>query len=121
MLNYIGTYRVFQQLNLSTQKPSSNDNDTYLKCKNNLQIYRHDKDNLAIYLPTTNIQNKYLPELNKLIKLDLLSEGDFEATYLFKESDLEKITYLIKPQIQGKNIHPKSVKTAKKQLKYNNK
>jgi len=104
---YIGIYRVFPEVCLDSGKPSTNQDDTYLKCKNNNQIYRYNKNTLAILFTSTKSKNKYLPDIEKLkVKIRLLSEGNFESIYLFPEKDLAKVASILKPQTKGKNINP---------------
>ncbi len=117
MHKYINKYRVLQEINLETKKPTTNNSDTFLICKNNIQIFRYDKDNLSIYFPTTNSRLKYEPLLKKF-KIELLSDGDFESTFLFKEINFLEVAEIVKPQTKGKSIDPKSKQTVNKLLKF---
>ncbi len=121
MHKYIGIYRVFQSVDYDTKKSSCNSDDTFLICKNNVEIFRYDEDNLVIYFPTTNSRKKFISELKKSkIKLTLFCEGDFESTYLFNEKDMLKVCNIVKPQVKGKNIHPNSKSSIKKLVKHYN-
>ncbi len=113
---YVGTYRVFQNIDLTTGKASENEYDTYLKGKYNTQVYRYDKNTLALYFAATNTVNKILPVLKDLgVQLKLFVQGDFESVYLFPEQDLSKVHSILKFQTKGKNIQAKSIKTARRQ------
>jgi hypothetical protein len=117
---YIGKYRVFQEIDLESGKASKNTDDTYLKTKYKSQIYRYDDNTLAILFVTSKSPINILPQLKKLnINVEMLSEGDSESIYLFDEKDIKKVASILKPQIKGKNISSKSVKTSKKLMKEN--
>lgn len=95
-------------------KPSKNNDDTFLKCKYNSEIYRYNEDTLALYLTSTNTANNVIPKLKEAgVKLTLHIEGDTEYIYLFPEKDIDKVAAIMKPQIKGKNIQAKSKKTAR--------
>lgn len=118
MNSYIGKYRVFQEINLDTGKPTDNNEDTFLKCKYNSQVFRFDKNTLALLLTTGNSIKKVIPQLQELgVKLDPFVEGDGEAIYHFPEKQLDLVASIVKPMTKGKNISPKSKKTVKKLLK----
>ena len=111
MNQYIGTYRVFQAID-NSGKSSSNSNDTFLKCRYSSQIYRWNNKTLVLYLTSTNTVNNVMPKLKEEgVKLTLHTEGDTEYVYLFPEKDIEKVASIMKPQIKGKNIKPKSKST----------
>lgn len=108
---YVGTYRVFQAINLDGTL-SKNEDDTYLKCKYNTQVYRHNKDTLAILFVANQTVRNMLPVLKKAgVHLQLHTEGDNESIYLFPEKDLKKLAKIMKPLTKGKNIKPNSVRT----------
>lgn len=70
---------------------------------------------LAILFVAIQTVKNVLPQLKSLgVKAELLSEGDQESTYIFPEKDLSKVASILKPQIKGKNIKAKSIKTARK-------
>lgn len=108
---YVGTYRVFQAINLDGTL-SKNEDDTYLKCKYNTQVYRYNKDTLAILFVANRTVKNMLPVLKKAgVHLRLHTKGDYESTYLFPEEELEKLAKIMKPITKGKNIKPNSVRT----------
>lgn len=112
---YIGTYRVFQAIDLKTGKPSDNDDDVFLKGKYKTEVYRYDNKNLALYFVAKQTLNNILPQLKELkVKLTLLVDGDYETVCLFAEKDIHKIHSILKFQIKGKNIPPNSIKTARR-------
>ena len=117
---YVGTYRVFAQVDLSTKKTSTNINDTFLKGKHGIQVYRQAKDTLAIYFPGG--KNTYtldmILQFEELgVKLSLHIDGDKESVYLFPEESINKIHQIVKFSTQGKNVKPTSIKTARRQIK----
>ncbi len=128
MNKYIGKYRVFGEINIDTGKSSDNPDDTYLLCKNNIQVYRHYgdtdsekeiKNKLAILFPTTSSRNKILPLLKKSnIQLELYFDGEIESIYTFSEKDSDIVFGILKPQVKGKDVKPDSVVTVRKLIKY---
>lgn len=108
MRKYIGTYRVFPEVDLITGKPVD---DLYLKGRYDVRVSGYSKDEMSILFLFNQTVNKLLPELKKLkIELYKLSEGDSESIYVFKEKDLDKVAPVLKLQIRGKNIDPMSSK-----------
>lgn len=119
MTDYVGTYRVFAPLDLSTNKVTTNTYDTYLLGKYQIQCYRIKGKTLALYLPTgKNSANIILPQFDLLgIKYELHIEGDYELVYTFNEKDIEGVHSVVKFQTKGKNLKPKSKSTTTKQIK----
>ena len=112
--NYIGTYRVFQEITIDG-KPSDNTDATFLKCKYNSQMYRYNNKTLALHLTTGNSIKNVIPQLEVLgVKLELFVEGNSEAVYLFPEKQISLVAEIIKPMTKGKNIKPKSVKNVRR-------
>lgn len=108
MRKYIGTYRVYPEIDLETGKPVD---DLYLKCRNNVVVFRYGKNRLGTLFPSRITLNKMLPEFkNKKIKITKISEGDVESIYVFAEKDIEKVAGVLKPFIRGKFIDPMSDK-----------
>lgn len=108
MRKYIGTFRVYPEIDLETGKPVD---DLYLKCKNNVTIFRYGKDELGILFPSRITLNKMLPEFKKeKIKVLQVSEGDVESIYAFAEKDMEKVAGVLKPFTRGKFVDPMSNK-----------
>jgi len=96
MLKYKDTYFVDKQKD-STGKPSSNRDDNYIRCKAKVQIYRFNPFTLAIQFNTTGYANNRLKELSAIgIYLKPYQIGDNEQTYLFPESDLNKVADIVK-------------------------
>lgn len=107
------------ELDLATNKPSANTDDTYLQGKYKSQIYRYDKNNLCLYFPTgKNASNIILPQLDQLgIKHELFVESETEQVYIVSEKFINQLHSILKFSIKGKNIQAKSVKTARKLAK----
>lgn len=117
---YIGTYRVFASPDLTTKKTSTNENDTFLKAKHGIQVYRQDEDILAIYFPggkNTYTLDTVLQLENAAVNLSLHIDGDKESVYLVPEESINKIHQIVKFSKQGKNVKPTSIKTARRQIK----
>lgn len=117
---YIGTYRVFASPDLTTKKTSTNENDTFLKAKHGIQVYRQDEDILAIYFSggkNTYTLDTVLQLENAGVNLFLHIDGDKESVYLVPEEQLHIVNRIIKFQTQGKNVKPTSIKTARRQIK----
>ena len=116
---YIGIYRVFAEVDLITKKASTNLDDTYLKGRYKCQVYRYDNNNLCIYFPSgTSSTNIVLPQFDENdIKYKLYIDCESESVYIVSEKDIDKIHFILKFQIKGKNIQARSKKTAKKLLK----
>jgi len=110
MHKYIGTYRVFQAID--NDGKAKNNDDTFLKCKYDSQIYRWDNKTLALYLTSTNTDNNVMPKLKKEgVVFTPYIEGDGEYVYFFPEEYIKKVASIMKPQIKGKNVSPKSIQT----------
>ena len=115
---YIGTYRVFPQIDKTTSKVSENELDLFLKGKYNTEIYRHNSKKLAIYFPTKSSLNNISSQLkDSKIKLTKYLEGDLEAVYLFNEEDIHNLHEILKFQTKGKGIKPSSVRTQRRLVK----
>lgn len=112
MRKYVGTYRVYPELDLETGKLVE---EFYLKCKNNVEIFRYNKKELGILFPARNTLNKMLPILKKKkIKVKKISEGDSESIYAFKEKDLSEIAKILNIFIRGKFVDPMDKRNRKK-------
>ena len=112
MRKYIGTYRVYPEVDLETGKPIE---DLFLKGKNNVEIFRYNKKELGILFPARNTLNKMLPILKKKkIKVKKISEGDSESIYAFKEKDLSEIAKILNIFIRGKFVDPMDKRNRKK-------
>lgn len=107
MIKYRGVYRVYLQQDRNG-KYTPNENDTYLKCKNSVHIYRFSKDKLAIQFNSNEYRNNRLRDLSELgISMELFVSGDSESVYLFDEKDLLIVASIVKPIIKGKDQNPK--------------
>lgn len=105
MKSFIGKYRVFLQTDYRG-RPTKNEHDTYLLHKTG-HIFRYDEDTLAIYFTSTNAKNKFIPLL-KQENVDVINftEGEFESTWHFPSSQLEKVAKILKPQKKFKDTYP---------------
>jgi hypothetical protein len=99
MLKYKDKYFVTRQKD-SNNKPSSNKDDTYIKCKKNnkqyIQIYRYNSDTLAVLFWSNGVANNRVKELSDQgIILKLISSGDDESIYLFSETYLANVAKVV--------------------------
>jgi len=104
MRKYIGTYRVFPEVDLITGKPVD---DLYLKGRNNIRVFRHNDNELGILFLSSRTANSVIADFKKLkVKLTKVSEGDWESIYIFKEKDINDVASILKLQIKNRNIDP---------------
>lgn len=120
IIKYIGTYTIFYEQDLSTNKPSKNESDNYLLGKSDSQCYRYDSNKLCLYFPkglsTTNVVLPKFDELGIEYKIHIDCE---EKVYLINESDIHKVHEVLKFKIVGKNQQLKDYKLKLKQDKLN--
>ncbi len=109
IIKYRGTYRVLMQ------EKTTNENDTYLKCKSNTHIYRYNDTMLAIQFNSNGYANNRVKDFkSKGVELQKFVQGDNESVYLFYEKDLSKVADILKPRVKGANKTHKITK--KKEL-----
>jgi len=72
-----------------------------------------------IYFPSGQSTSKIvLPLLAELgVEMKLHIDAQNEQVYLFDEKDIHIVHKILKFQIKGKDISPKSVKTSRRQIK----
>jgi hypothetical protein len=108
VIKYRGIYRVFLQQNPKTGEYTPNQDDTYLKCKNNVHIFRYNKDTLAVQFNSNKYRNNRLAEFTESgIDMKLFVSGNTESVYLFDEKDLVFVANILRPIIKGKDKNPK--------------
>lgn len=90
---------------------TTNEDDTYLKCRSNTYIYRYSEDVLAIQFSSTGYKNNRLKDFKSTgINVQPFVIGDFESVYLFYEKDIHKVVEILKPITRGANKSPKQRK-----------
>lgn len=108
MLKYRGQFRVFMP-KTKDGNFTTNDDDTYLKCKSNTEIYRYNENTLAIYFQSVIYAKNRIKDLLDLgVHLTKFMQGSNESIYLFPESQIELVAEILKPTIKGKNKSPKA-------------
>jgi hypothetical protein len=72
---------------------------------------------LAVYFHSgVAVVSKLISLLEEMgVEMTLLHDLDGECVYLAKEKNIDTIHKILKFQVKGKNISPKSVKTARRQ------
>ena len=110
---------MFREIDLTTNKPSANEDATYLIGKAKLECSRYNDTTLSIYFPSgVSTTNKILPLLEELgVKMELYLDLDGESVYLMPEDQIHIAHKVLKFQTKGKNIPPKSVRTTRRQSK----
>lgn len=97
------------------QEKTTNENDTYLKCKSNTHIYRYNDTMLAIQFNSNGYANNRVKDFKSIgVELQKFVQGDNESVYLFYEKDLSKVADILKPRVKGANKTHKIIK--KKEL-----
>lgn len=126
IIKYIGKYRCFHEIDLTTGKATKNEFANYLLGKSKCEISRYkgnpeDLDSiLAIYFKSgvNVISKKIIPQLEELgVEITLLHDLDNECVYTIFEKDIHIVHKVLKWQTKGKNINPKSILTARRQSK----
>ena len=91
-----------------------NEDDTYLKGKYGIEVYRYNSDTLAIQFKTNSSERIVLSKLNDLgVPTTIYVHGDCESVYFFPEKDIDKVHNVVKFLTKSKNISPKSKRTIK--------
>lgn len=129
MKNYVGRFRV--------RSPKKNDgtftenlDDTYVVCKNNVEMYRYNDNILALYIPTARTSNKLQKELwhyltnetKEMITYEIKRDNKLsgEWVFYFEEKYIDLIAKMIKPKIGGAKINPRSNGYTNKSYRYIN-
>ena len=109
---------MFAEVDLNTGKADGGAGSTYLKGKNNTEVYRYNQNKLAIYFPATKSMQDRTKELREQgVKLELFVECENEYVYLFPEKDIDKVHKILKFHKKGKDLDPMCKKTRDKVLK----
>lgn len=123
--NYIGTYRV-QQTTDTDYNFTDNDDDTYVKCKNNIRLFRYSDEVLGLYIPSPIIANRLRKDLWEYLTTETQEQILYEINnssnhrlsgewmFYFYENYIDKVAEIIEPKTTGANINPKSKKNLPK-------
>lgn len=127
MMKYKGTYRVFPELDLSTndfpRDSSGNIEDSiglYIACYNGAKIYDYGQDGhremqLAAYIPSRIRGRNVKKEMDKQgINYYNYDETDEESSFVFSSNDIDKVAKLMKAKTSGAKISPFSSKNLPK-------
>lgn len=123
MRKYIKIYRVIQQTNSDGESFSDNQDDTYIPCKKNCQIYRYSPSTLALLIPSQQIANKYASLLSDYLTeqslIDCAEKLTGETILYFDEKYLTQVSTIVQAKTSGSGISPSSIKnlSARKQNK----
>lgn len=104
MLKYRGQYRVIYETDERTGKPLE---FAYIPCRirKGASICRHEGDILNVFVPGAKAVSKILNEYSDIFKPFQI--GGTEGTFLFPESSLAEVAWILKPYVKGKNKNPK--------------
>lgn len=95
MLKYKDTYKVIKQKD-KLGNYSNNKEDSYIYCRNGIQIFRYNSDTLCVQFLSNKRANNKIKELSDTgVQLTVFQRGDDEQTYIFKESDLNKVADVV--------------------------
>lgn len=95
MNKYNGTYKVIRNRDCDGKFLDITDN--YIPCHAKAQIYRYGDSALAITFQTRlYAKNRLADFTNSGIQYEELQYGDTESTYIFSESDLNKVAEIVK-------------------------
>ena len=129
MQKYVGTYRVHQTQDDNGEFTDNHD-DTYIKCKNGMVVYRYNDEILALEIPKSPTANKmkdelwdYLTELTKseiTYDIEQSSQGSLsgENVFYFYEKFMDEVAKVIIPKTQGKGMNPRSKRNKKNYIPY---
>lgn len=96
MLKYKNNYYIYKQKDISGNY-TSNKYDNFIKCKNNIFIYRFNINTLIVSFQTRGVANNRIKELSILgVNLIPFQIGDDECTYKFNESDFPNVAKVVK-------------------------
>ena len=112
MKDYVGQYRVTCEFAWDTLKPT--DDDPYIACREEGQIYRWGDDILVFYVG----KHKNTPIFNALKSegVELVDEpfvGEIDTCFGFYERDLHKVAKIVGALTKGANVPPKSKRNLK--------
>ena len=124
MQKYIGRFRVKTPM-INNNTFTHNKDDTYVRCKNNIEMYRYNNKILALYIPKVTSARKLKEQLwnyltrntQKIIKDDLDKHkkltGD-EWVFYFYEKYIDQVAKIVQPKTGGAKIFPRSKKNLQK-------
>ncbi len=96
MNKYKEDYYIFKQKDNSSNY-SSNKDDNYIKCKNQIQIYRYNSNTLVVCFKSNGVANNRIKELAiQGVILTPFQIGDDERTYKFDEVHFPIVAAIIK-------------------------
>ena len=97
------------------------DNDVYIDCYNNIQIFSYGHGILEAYIPSIGRGHNIIKAIQEEIGNDVIFntyETDSEVLFQFKAKDMDKLEKYLKPKTSGAGISPFSSKNLPK-TKYN--
>lgn len=112
MEKYVGKYRVTCEFAWNDLRPT--DDDPYITCKGEGQIYRYDGDVLKYYVAKR--RDKGLISRLEGSGVQILDEplfGQFDTEIAFLERDLEIVANIVGARTRGCNIKPRSKRNLK--------
>lgn len=96
ILRYKDTCIVVKQRGING-KISCNKDDTYIKCRKNVQIYRYNNNTLAIQFNSNRYATTKIKELSNMgVFLAPIQIGDSEQVYIFPEEFLSVVAEVVK-------------------------
>lgn len=103
MIGYRGKFRVVYEMDNKTGRPLE---ACYIKCRRNVNIYRHNENVLSAYIHSKMRSTYLLKEYPVLFTAFQL--GDKESTLLFDESNIEEVALILGAMVKGANVSPRS-------------
>lgn len=123
MTHYKGKYRLKAPYDLKTKQfPREesglfSDNDVYIDCYNNIQIFSYGHGILNCYIPSIGRGHNILKTIKEEIGEDIIlhtEETDSEVLFRFHAKHMDKLEKYLKPKTSGANISPFSTKNLPK-------
>jgi hypothetical protein len=93
---YKEDYYIYKQKD-NNDNYTCNKEDNYIKCKNNIQIYRYNTETLVVQFSSNGVANNRIKELSALgIELTPFQIGDNERTFKFSEDFFPIVADVVK-------------------------
>lgn len=113
MREYIGKYRVVCEFNKANLEPIQD--DTYITCSKDGQIYRYNNDTLVYYRPTRGNSEQLTKKLEELgVEVVSNGSGDGDIQIYFKEKGIEIVASELGAITTGASTNPKSIRNLRK-------
>ena len=125
--HYKGIYRLKSPIDLLTNSFPREyngkfaDNDIYIDCYNNIQIYVYGHGILEAYIPSLQKGRNIIKSIKNDLGNDIIFhiiETDAEVIFRFKNDKMKKLEKYLKPKTNGARISPFSVRNIKTKTKY---